>query len=670
MTNKNGIDELLADYAANHGTDATIQRALHLLFDESQLFTGELQASVCGGKIMLVAAAADRGKCRLSAKNQQGEVSAMDVFNPADAARRDKFTKQVSDAFSLTDEEKKEIAAELISLAAAADSVFDSDRNEKTKSGQSEPIETSFQVLTDGRIAEQIKGGLAILDPATGDYEIADSVTDADGTVYVPIQDELFTKAGGIQLADSLDEYGTEAELIIGIENHLSKYLDLKPLFLKLTALYILFTYMFDAVLELSYLNATGDAGSGKSRFGLAVALAARRGLSLITPSAASLYRIVDKFKPTLFLDEFNSDVNSDDAAAIIQILNAGFQKTAQIPRQVPAADGKYKTEMFDAFCPKIIGSLKQSASNAFNSRCIEIQMERTTRNDIPLRLSRNLLSDAQSLRNKLTLWRMRNINTDFETKLDRAERELRQSGIIPRSIQINIPLYALINDEKLKQDFINLLKGRDSVLAQEKALSLDAEIVDKIHTLLFDTDEHETVLHPKNFPFLPPQDEICEELRIERLLSMMNADRKQEISSQAFGKMILGLGLKTKKILKRSSDHRDKKAIVFDIARLGYLFKIHNLPVSQEFNITNVTKNDNHNNSSGLSSVTNGNSDNKGELVYHQTNLSKETVYRNGDIGDIQKPKCGNCKVEMIPTVDGKDFYCQFFCKSAAAIA
>jgi hypothetical protein len=635
MTNKNGIDELLADYANEHGTDAAIQKALHLIFDDSRLFNGELQANVCAGKVTLAAVAAERGKCRLSAKNEQGEALAMDVFNPADAARRDKFTKQIVEAFSLSDAEKKEISAELISLAAAADSIFDSEPKEKTKAGQSEPVETSFQVLTDGRIAEQIKGGLAVFEPATGEYEIVDSVTDADGTIYTPIQDELFTKAGGIQLADSLDEYGSEAELITGIENHLSKYLDLKPLFLKLTALYILFTYMFDAVLELSYLNATGDAGSGKSRFGLAVALAARRGLSLITPSAASLYRIVDKFKPTLFLDEFNSDVNSDDAAAIIQILNAGFQKTAQIPRQVPTADGKYKTEMFDAFCPKIIGSLKQSASNAFNSRCIEIQMERTNRNDIPLRLSRNLLNDAQSIRNKLTLWRMRNINTDFETKLDRAERELRQSGIIPRSIQINIPLYALINDEKLKQDFIKLLKGRDDVLAEEKSLSLDAEIVDNIHTLLFETDEAGTVLNRINFSVLPDEGEICEELRLERLLGMMNADRQKEISSQGFGKMILGLGLKTKKIVKRSSEHRLKKAIVFDAARLGYLFKIHSLPVSQEFNVTNVTKTNNSNINSSLTMVTNGNSGSLQDSICHQDKLSKETGYTNGNIGN-----------------------------------
>lgn len=649
MSHKNGIDDLLADFAAKHSDAAAIERASKLIFDESQLVTEELQASICDGKITLGIIAAERGKCRVSAKDEQGEALAMDVFNLADAVRRAKFTKQAAEAFSLTEEEKKEVSAKLISLAAASESILNSVRVENAQNGESEPVETSFQKLSDGRIIEQIRGGFAVFDRATNKHEVVDSVTDSDGTMYVPIDDELFTKDGGIQLADTLEEYGTEAELITSVENYLSKNLDLKPLYLKLTALYILFTYMFDAVLELSYLNPTGDMGSGKSRFGLTVVLACRRGLALITPSAASVFRIVDKFQPTLFVDEFNSNANSDDGAAIIQIFNAGFQRTAQIPRQVPTADGKYKTEMFNPYCPKIIGSLKQSASNAFNSRCVEIQMERTVRNDIPLRLSPKLLNDAQSVRNKLTLWRLRNINNDFETKLDRAERELRESGITPRSIQINIPLYALMDDENLKKDFIKLLQERDDVLAEEKSLSLDAQIVDKIHSLIFDTDENETVLNKTNFSSLPAQDEVCEELLIERLAGMLSAEQKKEISVKELGKWILGLGLKTKKILKRNSVHRQKKAIVFDAGRLTYLFTIHRLPVSQEFNVTNVTNTDKPSNSKGLTAVTSNGSSKGRDNVCHQSNLSEQSAYTNGNIGDIKNGETPSQETKML---------------------
>jgi len=630
---KNGIDDFLADYETKHGAGAAIDKGLQLVLTDAQLTGGELQTTIGGGRLMLGAAAAERGKCRLTAKTADGKPAAMDVFNPADAARRDKFIKQISDAVQLTGEEKKEISAELISLATATDSIFSAGAAEKTKKGQSEAVETSFKVLADGRIIEQIRGGFAVYNPETDEHEILDAVEDSDGITYTPASDALFSD-GGLYIADDLTEYETEKELVADIEKYLLKYLDLQPLFLKLTALYILFTYIFDKFLELSYINATGDAGSGKSRFGLAMALASRRGLALITPSAASVFRIVDKFQPTMFLDEFNS-ADSDDAAAIIQILNAGFQRTGKIPRQLGTSDGSFKTELFDPFCPKIIGSLKKSNSNAFNSRCIEIEMERTTRNDIPLSLSFQMLKDAAELRNKLTLYRLRNYHKNFELSRNNAETELKRSGISGRSIQVNCPLFALIESEDIKREFITLLKGRESVLAEEKGLSLDGEIIEKIHTLFFDTDENETVLNKRNFTELPAEDEICEQLTVERLLGMMNANRPKEIPPQSFGKMIFGLGLKTKKIVKRSSDHRLKKAIVFDTERLGYLFRIYNLPVSREFDVTNVTKKANFNNDNDLTAVTSNGLDNKQGLVCYQPKPSKESTYGNGNIGN-----------------------------------
>ncbi len=614
--NKDGIDDLLGKYETDHGAKTAVEKGLELILTGSQLFNGEMLATISTGKITLGAAAADRNKCRLTAKTADGGAAAMDVFNPADAARREKFIKQINDVVQLSDDEKRQIAAELINLADAADSIFKVGSETKSKKAQGEPVEVSFKVLTDGRIIEQIRSGFAVYNPETGTHEITDAVEDADGTTYAPVDDELFTKQGGIQLAEQLTEYGTETQLIEDVEKYLSSYLDLKPLFLRLTAFYILFTYIFDSdsILELSYLNATGDPGSGKSRFGMTVCYGSHRGLSLVTPSAASLYRIVDKFKPTLFLDEFNSDANSDDGAAIIQILNAGIQKTAQIPRQSATADGKYKTEMFDAFCPKIIGSLKQSASNAFNSRCIEIQMERTQRNDIPLRLSRKHLSDALNIRNKLTLWRLRNISIDFDTRLDRAERELRESGIMPRSIQINIPLFALIVDDKLKREFISLLKGRDEVLTDEKQRTFDGELIQTLHTILFDVEESGAAVWSDQVGGTQPADgELCEHLRIEKIVSMLNdgLNQKDHFNSRYIGKKISSFGLRSSQILRRKSDYHKKSAIRFDAHRLKIIFKNYGLPTPGDFQLDQLDQNANINIDSYLTrsnGETNGN--------------------------------------------------------------
>jgi hypothetical protein len=571
-----GIDDLLGFWDRENSTETAVKNCLELLETAKEFEPNKYYLS---NDLSLAVSDGERNKTKVFLF-REALILNHDQLLLSKGEDRKKFTKDLD----LSDPEKTEINQLLMQL-----SLIKPQTQIETKSVKT--IQTSFEVLKDGRIIEQIRNGFAVFNPESGDYCILDSVTDSDGICYEPIDDEIFQKAGGLQLANELTEYGSEKELIAEIENYLSTYLDLKPLFLKLTALYILFTYIFDCVLELSYLNATGDPGSGKSRFGSTVCFASHRGLALITPSAASLYRIVDKFKPTLFIDEFNSDAKSDDAAAVIQILNAGFQQTAQIPRQVATGDGQFKTEMFDPYCPKIIGSLKQSASNAFNSRCIEIQMERTTRNDIPLRLSRKHLQDSQNLRNKLTLWRLRNFQNDFEAKLNRAETELQNCGIIPRSIQINIPLFALINDDVLKRDFINLLKGRDVVLAEEKRNSIDGELVQMLHHILFDVDEDGTA---KWCIERPRENVLCEDLRIERIVSMMNHERKEkeQLNSRYIGKKLSGLGLRAAQILTRKSEYHKKSAVYFDSHRLGVIFRNYGLPIPLDFSLDQLDQN------------------------------------------------------------------------------
>jgi hypothetical protein len=617
-----------------------------------------ISAVLFDGKLILEVSLEGK-KQKVIARNES-VILAMDVFNLSENAKRAIFVEHLKAHF--TEEEIIDVLRELLTLASRLLEL-------PKDNPKGEAVQTSFKILDDGRIIEQIRNGFAVYDSIDDLYSIEHEVPDADGITYKPIEDELFLKDGGIQLANELTEYGTEADLDADIESYVSTYLDLKPLQLKLTAKYIRFTYVFDKVLELSYLNPTGDPGSGKSRFGLTVCIAARRGLSLITPSAASLYRIVDKFKPTLFIDEFNSNANSDDVAAIIQILNAGFQQTAQIPRQVAIGDGNFKTEMFDAFCPKIIGSLKQSASNAFNSRCIEIQMERTTRNDIPLRLSQKLLNDAQQIRNKLTLWRLRNFNQDFEVKLDQAEQELRKAGIMPRSVQINIPLYALIEDKKLKDEFRHLLKGRDEVLNEEKQTTIEGEIVRAFHNILFKngydaiTDEDTREAIWKIDP--PVEAKPCEDLRIEKIVSMLNDSRKDKdhLNEKYIGKKVSGLGLRSAQILRRKSEFHKKSAVVFDTHRLKVIFNNYGLAVPLDFSLDQLDQNNkiHINNSLQWSKETNATNQIQTSLDQPKySNDNNKANWSNWSKENRGISRCPTCGVDYSHDSDGTPF-CQF---------
>ena len=248
----------------------------------------------------------------------------------------------------------------------------------------------------------------------------------------------------GIYLASGVDEYGTEAQLDAALDGFVSKYLDVPERERKLSVQYVKLSYVVDRLQETPYLRAVGPRGNGKSRFAFAVGLSCRRPFMVLDPSPASLFRITDAYKPTLVIDEANFNSGSDDFQTLMCILNAGYQRVARVPRMEKGADGNFVVKLYDPFGCKIIAGLKLTASAAFESRAVRVSLQKTQRKDIPFRLSMRMLREAEELRNKLTLWRLRNLNCDWETLLDAAEAELKAHAIEPRYIQIGIPLYAL----------------------------------------------------------------------------------------------------------------------------------------------------------------------------------------------------------------------------------
>ena len=63
------------------------------------------------------------------------------------------------------------------------------------------------------------------------------------------------------------EEYGSEQTLIEEIQSFIRKYVDVSPLFEKITSYYVLFTWVYDGFNELPYLRLRGDPGTGKTRF-------------------------------------------------------------------------------------------------------------------------------------------------------------------------------------------------------------------------------------------------------------------------------------------------------------------------------------------------------------------------------------------------------------------
>jgi hypothetical protein len=528
--------------------------------------------------------------CRKSAKKpivtarNCDSILHADEFSISDAVRRAKFVNAIEfDAADFSENAKREVLQTLINLT-------DSVNNHAAHAhSPQETIVATFAELDDGRVIEQItENRFAVYTAANDSFTYETSLTDAEnGKTYVCDESDVFTN-NELYLATELTEYGTEIELDKDIEAYLHKHVDLTPRSQTLCAKYARMTYITDKLKELPYLRGIGQSGNGKTRMCHTVGLASYRPIFSVNPTRAVLYRLIEAYKPTMILDEANFD-ESDDTAAMIQVLNCGFQRiTSKIQRCEANAFGKQDVKFFDCFGAKIICSLEKMRSQAYESRGIEIKMFVTNRNDIDFCLSQELLDDAQIIRNKLTLWRLRNLRNDFETGRKTAQKELREKSKskIPRSIQVATQLYALITDADSKQDFVEMLSERNATDAAQKQTTLDGEIISIIHDLLFETDADGKILKEKTKAICGKPVEV---LTVKAILEKLNEDLadKEKHKREYIGKQISQkLNLATKIIW--HGENRAKAAIVFDVVMLENLFKNYALPLFAEIHTCN----------------------------------------------------------------------------------
>lgn len=537
------------------------------------------------GKLTIECSQAERGKVKLVARNCNSTLN-RDVISLDRAKERNDFIKALQgfDAKDVKeiDQALKTLADEYERVSAAIDADEADDKPEE---------KVISKMLSDGRILEQLAGGtFAVYDPQKGDVTYARKV-ETDDAIYKPLDDD-FILQGGLFLPDRLIEYGDDATLDAEIEACINRYSDVPERERRLSARYARLTYIADKLNEISYLRATGDRGSGKSRYICTTGMLCLRPVLVTSPSAASLFRMMDAYKPTLTIDECNMASDSDDTQTLVQILNSGFQRIASVPRVEKGADSQQTIRMFSPFGPKLIGGLKLSESEAFESRCVAVKLQKTGRKDIPFRMTERMLADFAELRAKLYLWRLRNLSHDIEAALDKAEAELKNYQIEPRFIQIAIPIYGMIADDSLKKDFAAMMEGRTDDAASEKQESFDGQIVALIHSRLFDVLDDGTAKW-KVKGDLPELEEgkPCEGLRTELIADLLNENLpdKKKVNPATFGRYRLRpLGFKMKQLTKGA--YKNRAAIVYSGGTFADIFKNFSLPVPGDFASTAST--------------------------------------------------------------------------------
>jgi hypothetical protein len=286
-------------------------------------------------------------------------------------------------------------------------------------------------------------------------------------------------------------EYGTEEDLVGDIQGFIHRYVDVGPVFEKIAVYYVLLTWVYDSFNELPYLRLRGDFGTGKTRFLLIAGSLCYRpifasGASTISP----LFRILDAFRGTLIIDEGDFRM-SDEKAEIIKILNNGNAKGFPVLRSEIAGNRKeFNPTAFNVFGPKIVGTRGFFEDRALESRFISEEMGRSKlREDIPINLPSIADDEALEIRNKLLMFRFRNLNSRHP------DPALIDRTIEPRLNQIFVPLLSIISDGEVRADIQNIARDYGREMAIDREMGAEARILEIIRELAADADkEHVSI--------------------------------------------------------------------------------------------------------------------------------------------------------------------------------
>src|SRR3989344_5814363 len=337
----------------------------------------------------------------------------------------------------------------------------------------------------DGGILELVhspeKGQTAFALWQNGSWSLQKEYRAPDQELLVPYSaSSNLIKSGVVLLASEPVEYGSEDELLADIQSFIHRYVDVSPLFEKIASYYVLFTWVYDSFNELPYLRLRGEPGSGKTRFLLTVGSLCYKpmfasGASTVSP----LFRILDAFKGTLIIDESDFRM-TDERAEIVKILNNGNVKGFPVLRsEVSPTTKEFDPRAYAVFGPKLVAGRGLFEDRALESRFLTEETGlRPLREDIPINLPNVQKVEARRLRNKLLLFRFRNLHKR-EVQADMVDR-----SIEPRLNQIFVPLLSIIDDPKAQADIRELARGYNNQMINERGQDMEAQVLEVVKEL------------------------------------------------------------------------------------------------------------------------------------------------------------------------------------------
>ena len=310
-------------------------------------------------------------------------------------------------------------------------------------------------------------------DKRSGEIIPVKEFLDGEITYWPIMSEELGYKS--VTLSSAIEEYDTTEQLVEDLKKHINKYCDLPEKFREFAAWYVLMTWVYHRLPSMVYLRFLGDYGTGKSRsLDIVGGLCYKRMRLGGAVTTAPLYRMMKKYEGSLIIDEADFD-KSDTTHEVVKILNSGIEPGSPIMRC--SKDDPDNMQTFPCFGPKAFATRMRFQDDALESRCLTAVMEESDRTDIPSYLAKEHNEAQQHLRNKLLLWRFRNLTRIPEEISETTDIDL--GKIESRLKQVCLPFAMIFADLPETLDrFKRFLQGYSKELRAAREDSIQSRLV------------------------------------------------------------------------------------------------------------------------------------------------------------------------------------------------
>jgi hypothetical protein len=215
------------------------------------------------------------------------------------------------------------------------------------------------------------------------------------------------------------------------------------------------------------YLLFLGPWRSGKTRALEVFTALGHRALQVVDPSEASIFRIIEEFKPLLVIDEANVlDLN------ILAILAAAYRYGAVIPRVVDPDKGLDGIRMFHVFSFVVYASREQPRDDIF-SRSVTVFCEKAVRQ------TKKLIDEerAAALRTRWFAQRLRLYN---KVRMTFAEFES-EDGRMQELFSPLLVMSRLFGDQEAERNIVSYGREIEMRVRSLETTSEEAEVVEAV---------------------------------------------------------------------------------------------------------------------------------------------------------------------------------------------